>query len=146
MTLQSYSEPVAVCGVVRGTLTAYCNGFTHKSGIVITPTYRDSVSKGRSSQILSGTLSFVRPMLSVCQTFVPNSRDGQPLISHNRIADRPTPDVSAVRISAIKIKPLITLYKILSSIFHYFPIVEILSSLHHSFTCLRCRTILNCLT
>ena len=39
MTLQSYSEPVAVCGVVRGTLTAYCNGFTHKSGIVITPTH-----------------------------------------------------------------------------------------------------------
>ena len=84
--------------------------------------------------------------LSVCQTSALNSRNGQPLISHNRIADRPTPDVSAVRLSAINIKPLISLYKILSSIFHYFPIVEILSSPNHSFTYLRSRTILNCLT
>ena len=84
--------------------------------------------------------------LSVCQTFAPNNRNGQPLISHNRIADRPTPDVSAVSISAIKIKLLISSIKILSSIFHYSPILEILSSPHHSFTYLRSRTILNCLT
>ena len=84
--------------------------------------------------------------LSVCQTFAPNSRNGQPLIRHSRIADRPTPDVSAVRLSAINIKPLISSIKILSSIFHYSLLMEILSSQHHSFTCLRCRTILNCLT
>ena len=84
--------------------------------------------------------------LSICQTFAPNSRNGQPLIRHSRIADRPTPDVSAVRLSAINIKPLISSIKILSSIFHYSPLMEILSSPHHSFTCLRCRTILNCIT
>ena len=83
--------------------------------------------------------------LSVCQTFAPNSRSGQPLISHSRIADRPTPDVSEVRLSAIKFKPLISSIKILSSIFHYSQIMEILSTPHHSFTCIRCRTILNCL-
>ena len=71
MTPQSYSEPVAVSGVVRGTLTAYCNGFTYKSGIVITPTYRDSVSSGSPFRILSGTLSFVRPMPIRLPNFCP---------------------------------------------------------------------------
>ena len=84
--------------------------------------------------------------LSVCQTFASNSRNGQLLISHNRIADRPTPDISVVRLFVIKIKPLISSIKILSSISHYSPIVEILSSPHRPFTCLRCRIILNCLT
>ena len=84
--------------------------------------------------------------LSVCQTLAPNSRNGEPQISHNRIADRPTPDVSVASLSAINIKLLISSIKILSSIFHCSPIMEILSSPHHSFTCLRSRTILNCLT
>ena len=50
--------------------------------------------------------------------------DGR-LFHENRMADIPTPDVSAVRLSAIKIKPLISSIKILSSIFHYSPIMEI---------------------
>ena len=51
----------------------------------------------------------------VCQTdaypsvkLLPEQRNRQPLISHNRIADRPTSDVSAVRLSAIEIKALIS--------------------------------------
>ena len=84
--------------------------------------------------------------LSVCQTFAPNYRNRQPLISYCWIMDRPTPDVSAVRLSAINIKPLISSIKILSSIFHYSIIMEILSSPHQSFNDLKSRTILNCLT
>lgn len=146
ITSQWFIKPVAVSGVVRGTLTAYANCFTHESSIVITPTHIVPVSSGYPFLILSAALSFVKSMLIRLPNFCPNSRNGQPLIRHSRIEDRPTPDVSAVRLSAINIKPLISSIKILSSIFHYSPIMEILSSPHHSFTCLRCRTILNCLT
>ena len=84
--------------------------------------------------------------LSVCQTFAPNYQNRLPLISYCRSMDRPTPDVSAVRLSSILFKSLISSIKILSSIFHYSPIMEILGSPHHSFTGLKSRTILNCLT
>ena len=72
--------------------------------------------------------------LSVCQTFAPNYQNRLPLISYCRSMDRPTPDVSAVRLSAINIKPLIlsiqeSLLNLPSAL-----IMEILSSPHHSFT------------
>ena len=84
--------------------------------------------------------------LSVCQTFAPNYRNRLSLISYCRIMDRPTPDVSAVRLSASVFKPLIlsnqdSVLNLPSSL-----IMEILNSPHHSFTGLKSRTILNCLT
>ena len=84
--------------------------------------------------------------LSVCQTFAPNYRNRQPLISYCRIMDRPTPDVSAVRLSASVFKPLILSNQDSFLNLHSALIMEILSSPHHSFTDLKSRTILNCLT
>ena len=135
VTLQWLIKPIAVSGVVRGTLTAYCNDFTHQSGIVITPIH------GFRFKWLS--VSDLVRCIVVCQT---DTYPSAKLLPRTAETDRPTPDVSAVRLSAINIKPLISSIKILSSIFHYSPLMEILCSPHHSFTCLRCRTILNCLT
>ena len=83
--------------------------------------------------------------LSVCQTFAPNSRNGQPLISHSRIAVRPTPEVSVLIYPLSKLRLnffyMDYILNLPSSL-----IMEILSSPHHSFTGLKSRTILNCLT
>ena len=70
------------------------------------------------SRILSVALSFVRPMPIRLPNFCPNSRNGQPLISHNRIVDRPTSDVSAARLSAIVFKLLILSIKRFALIHH----------------------------
>jgi len=64
-------KPVALFGIGRGTLTAYSNGFTHESSIVITPTHIVSVSSGYPFLILSGALLFVRPMHIRLPNFCP---------------------------------------------------------------------------
>ena len=83
--------------------------------------------------------------LSVCQTFAPNSRNGQPLISHSRIAVRPTPEVSVLIYPLSKLRLnffyMDYILNLPSSL-----IMEILGSPHHSFTGLKSRTTLNCLT
>ena len=105
---QWFINPIAVSGVVRGTLTSILIVYTHIFSIVITPIHK--------------------------------------FLSIGKIADRPTPNVSAVRLSAIEIKALIpSIYDSIRNL-SSLPILEILSSPHHSFTCLRSRTILNCLT